>query len=325
MRIVIPDDFPPVYQGHSELEALRPYGEVVLHGTKAADKQELIERLRGAQALINIRAYSRFDEEVLSALPDLRHLAILGTGTDNVDLKAATRLGITVSNTPGASTTSVAEHGFALMLAAARHVVAADRAMREGQWKHIQGIELKGKTIGIVGLGLIGQEMASMARGFGMNVIGWSLTKDEERARKAGVKLVELDDLISTADVISLHVRASDKTAGMIGARELGMMKPTAIIVNTARGPLIDEAALADALASGRIAAAGLDAFAQEPLPPDSPLLKLDNVVVTPHMAWVTAEASQRLRQMPVDNLISFFEGRPTNVVNNEVVDRARP
>lgn len=325
MRIVIPDDFPPVYQGHSELEALRPYGEVVLHGTKAADKQELIERLEGAQALINIRAYSRFDEEVLSALPGLRHLAILGTGTDNVDLKAATALGIVVSNTPGASTTSVAEHGFALMLAAARHIVAADRAMRGGQWKHIQGTELKGKTIGIVGLGLIGQEMASMARGFGMNVIGWSLTKDEERARKAGVKLVELDELISTADVISLHVRASDKTAGMIGARELGMMKPTAIIVNTARGPLIDEAALADALASGRIAAAGLDAFTQEPLPPDSPLLKLDNVVVTPHMAWVTAEASQRLRQMPVDNLISFFEGRPTNVVNNEVVDRARP
>lgn len=320
MRIVIPDDFPPVYQGHDELEALKPYGEVVLYGTKAADKQELIDRLKCADALINIRAYSRFDAEVMAALPDLKHIAILGTGTDNVDLEAATKHGIVVTNTPGASTVSVAELSIALMFAAARHVATADRAIRSGKWQHIQGIELRGKTIGVVGLGAIGQEVAAMARAFGMKVVAWSLTRDEERARRIGAELVELDELLNVSDVVSLHLRASAQTTGIIGARELSLMKPTAILVNTGRGALVDEVALADALASGRLGAAGLDAFVQEPLPADSPLQKLENVVLTPHFAWVTAEATGRLRQMPVDNLIAFFEGKAVNVVNPAVL-----
>lgn len=320
MKIVVPDDFPPVYQGFSELDALAPYGEVVLYGTKAADSQELIDRLKGAVALINIRAYSRFTEEVLSALPDLRHMAILGTGTDNVDLAAATRLGIVVSNTPGASTVSVAEHTIALMFAVARHVALVDRNMRAGQWKHVEGFELKGKTLGVVGLGAIGQEVATIGRALGMRVVAWSLTRDEERARRVGAELVELDELLMASDVVSLHLRASPRTAGLIGQREIGLMKPTAILINTGRGALVDEKALADALASGRIRGAGLDAFVQEPLPADSPLLRLDNVVLSPHMAWVTAEASARLRRMPVDNLIAYFNGRPTNVVNPDVL-----
>jgi D-3-phosphoglycerate dehydrogenase len=322
MRIVVPDDFPPVYQGHTELEALEPYGEVVLHDTRAADAQELIDRLRGADALINIRAYSKFDRALFEALPELKTIAILGTGTDNVDLAAATEHGVVVSNTPGASTVSVAEMAFTLMLAAAKHAATADRAIRRGEWKHIMGTEIKGKTLGIVGLGAIGQEMASMGRAFGMRVLAWSLTRDPARAERVGATWVELDELLASSDVVSLHLRASDQTSGMIGRRELGMMKPSAILVNTARGALVDEAALVEALSSGGIAAAGLDAFVQEPLPADSPLLGLDNVVLTPHMAWVTGEASQRLRQMPVDNLIAFFEGRPTNVVNPDVLNR---
>ena len=320
MRIVVPDDFPPVYQGHGELDALKPYSEVVLYGTKAADKEELIERLRGADALINIRAYSRFDAEVLAALPDLKHIAILGTGTDNVDLEAATRHGVVVTNTPGASTVSVAELAIALMFAAARHLALVDRAIRGGRWQHVQGVELRGRTIGVVGLGAIGQEVASMARALGMKVVAWSLTRDEERARRVGATLVELDELLQVSDVVSLHLRASARTSGLIGARELNLMKPTAILINTARGALVDEGALADALASGRLGAAGLDTFVQEPLPSDSPLLKLENVVLAPHFAWVTAEATERLRKMPVDNLIAFFEGRPVNVVNPAVL-----
>ncbi|MGE5620526.1 MAG: 2-hydroxyacid dehydrogenase [Sphingomonadaceae bacterium] len=316
MRIVIPDDFPPVYQGHAELEGLAPYGEVVLYGTKAADQRELAERLRGAVALINVRAYSRFDAELLAALPELRHIAILGTGTDNVDLEAATRQGVVVSNTPGASTVSVAELSFALMLAAARHVALGDRAIRAGQWRHVEGVELRGKTLGVVGLGAIGQEVATMARAFGMKVVAWSLTPDEGRARRVGVTLVSLEELLRVSDVVSLHLRASARTVGIIGERELALMKPTAILVNTARGALVDEAALADAIASGRLGAAGLDAFVREPLLPDSPLAKLERVVLSPHTGWVTAEASARLRRMPVENLIAFFEGRPANVVN---------
>ncbi|MHB0870801.1 MAG: 2-hydroxyacid dehydrogenase, partial [Chloroflexota bacterium] len=229
MRIVIPDDFPPVYQGHSELEGLAPYGEVVLHGTRAADRQELADRLKGATASINVRAYSRFDAELLAALPELRHIAILGTGTDNVDLEAATRQGVVVTNTPGASTVSVAELNFALMLAAARHVALGDRAIRSGQWRHVEGVELRGKTLGVVGLGAIGQEVATMARAFGMRVVAWSLTPDEERARRVGATPVSLDELLRNSDVVSLHLRASPQTAGIIGTRELALMKPTAI------------------------------------------------------------------------------------------------
>ncbi len=320
MRIVIPDDFPPVYQGHHELEKLAPYSEVVLHGTRAATHQELIDRLQGAAAAINIRAYTRFDAELLAALPELRIISILGTGTDNVDLEAATRHGVVVTNTPGASTVSVAELAFALMLAAARRVALADRAVRAGSWRHVEGVELRGKTLGIVGLGAIGREVASIGRAFGMKVVAWSLTPDPERARQVGAALVGFEELLRTSDVVSLHLRASAKTAGLIGARELAMMKPGAILVNTARGSLVDEQALADALTSGRLGAAGLDAFAQEPLPSDSPLVRVENIVLSPHVGWVTVEASERLRQMPVDNLIAFFEGHPVNVVNPQVL-----
>jgi D-3-phosphoglycerate dehydrogenase len=320
MRIVIPDDFPPVYQGHGELEMLAPYGEVVLHGTRAVDQGELIDRLRGAAAVINVRAYSRFDAELLAALPELRIISILGTGTDNVDLEAATRQGVVVTNTPGASTVSVAELAFALMLAAARHVALEDRTVRSGRWRHVEGVELRGKTLGVVGLGAIGQEVASMARAFGMKVVAWSPTPDPDRARRVGATLVGLEELFRTADVVSLHLRASPKTVGLIGERELAMMKPGTILVNTARGALVDERALAEALASGRLGAAGLDAFAQEPLSPDSPLVRLENVVLTPHVGWVTTEAADRLRRMPVDNLIAFFQGHPINVVNPSVL-----
>lgn len=322
MKIVVPDDFPPVYEGHSELDALAPYGEVSVHGKRAADQGELAERLIDAGAVINVRAYSRFDEALFSSLPELRALAILGTGTDNVDLQAATRHGVVVSNTPGASTVSVAEHTIALMFAAARAIPASDRSMRSGHWRHLQGMELRGKTLGLVGLGAIGMEVAALGKALGMEVMAWSLTRDEARAARAGIQLLELDDLLRLSDVVSLHLRASDRTAGIIGAQALSLMKPSAILVNTGRGALVDEDALATALASGKLRAAALDVFVQEPLPADSPLAGLENMVLSPHTAWVTVDASARLRRMPVENLIAFFQGRPTNVVNSDVLGR---
>lgn len=316
MKIVIPDDFPPVYQGHAELEPLKPYGEVVPYSTKAASEDELIQRLAHAEAVINIRAYTVFDARVLAALPRLRLISILGTGTDNIDLGAATAHGVVVVNTPGASTVSVAELTLALMLAAARFLPLADRKMRQGEWHHREGQELRGKTLGVVGLGAIGQEVARMARALGLNVIGWSLTHDPARAQACGVELVERDELWRRADIVSLHLRLSPDTKGLLGRRELALMKPTAILVNTARGALVDQEALVEALRERRIAAAGLDTFPQEPVPTDNPLLELDNVVLAPHIGWVTAEAAQRLRQLPVDNIIAYLEGRPQFVVN---------
>lgn len=325
MRIVIPDDYPPVYgESPDALEPLRQHGEVKVFGTRAASREELLSRLADAEAVINVRAYTVFDAPLLDELPALRLISILGTGTDNVDLKAAAERGVVVTNTPGASTYSVAETAFALMFAAARHVALVDRKMREGEWFHKKGIELHGKTIGIVGLGAIGQAVAKMAHGLDMRVLVWSFRRDEERARALNVEMVELDELLRESDVVSLHLRSSPQAKGIIGRRELGLMKPRAILINTARGMLVDEQALAEALREGRIFAAGLDVYQQEPLPADSPLRGLDNVVLLPHSAWVTFEASQRLEQMPVDNILAYLRGEPTNVVNPAALDHPK-
>ena len=324
MRIVIPDDFPPVYQGHPQLARLAELGEVQVYGSKAASRQELIERLTGVEVLINVRSYTVFDEATLAELPDLRLLSILGTGTDNVDLEAATRLGILVTNTPGASTASVAELTLALMLCAARHVALADRKVREGVWHHQHGIELRGKTLGLVGLGLIGQEVARLGKALGMSVLAWSFRRDEQRAAALGVEQSDLDDLLRRSDVVSLHLRASPQSAGLIGKRELSLMKATAILINTARASIVDQEALIHALRDKRLAAAGLDVFTSEPLAADSPLLRLDNVVLSPHVGWVTHEATERLAQMPVDNIVAYLEGRPQHAVNPAALDHPR-
>lgn len=316
MRIVVPDDFPPAYQGYQDLERLAPYGEVVLYDTKASNPQELIERLRGATATINVRAYSIFDRPIFEVLPDLKIISILGTGTDNIDLQAATDHGVAVANAPGASTVSVAELSVILMMNIARHVALMDRLVRINRWHHVEGVELRGKTLGLVGLGAIGQDVATIARALGMDLLAWSMTEDEDRANRIGATMVELPELLARSDFVSLHLRLSPQTMGIIGEKDLALMKPTAFLINTARGALVDEKALFEALSRKRIAGAGLDVFITEPLPEDSPFFSLDNVVLTPHCGWVTAEASVRLRKLPVDNLIAFFEGSPTNIVN---------
>ncbi len=316
MKIVIPDDYPSVYRDDPELARLQAMGEVVVYGTKAASEDELIERLRGATVAINVRSYSAFAERAITSLPDLQLISILGTGTDNVDLAACDRQGVLVTNTPGASTTSVAELTIALLLAVARHVPLHDRKVREGSWHHEMGFELRGKALGVVGLGLIGQEVARLGQAFGMRVIAWSFRRDEPRAAALGVDLVALDDLFREADVVSLHVRNTTEARGLVGRRLLGLMKPDAVLINTARAAIVDQDALVEALRERRIAGAGLDVFLEEPLPADSPWTKLENVVLSPHVGWVTREASGRLAAMPVDNVEAYLSGRPANVVN---------
>src|SRR5437870_3527509 len=278
MKIVIPDDFPPVYQDHPEAARLGEYGELVVHGSRATSEEELIERLRGAEIALNVRAYSVFSERVVAALPELRLVSILGTGTDNFDLPACSRHGVVVTNTPGASTVSVAELTLALLLSVARHVALTDRKVREGVWFHQHGFELRGKVLGVIGLGLIGQEVARLGQAFGMRVIAWSFHSDPERAAALGLEMVELEELMRQADVVSVHVRNSPEARGLIGRRELGLMKPSAVLINTARAAIVDQDALLEALHEGRIAGAGLDVFVEEPLPPDNPWVKLDNV-----------------------------------------------
>ena len=314
MKVVIPDDFPSIIADDKALDLLREHAEVVLYNNRAPSKEEFISRLRDAQGAINIRAYSKFTPAVFDACPKLKIISVLGIGTDNVDLEAAVRRGILVCNTPGYSAVSVGEHSLTLMLAAARQISRLDSELRAGKWTRLPMIQLHGKTLGIIGFGDIARQVAAIGRGIGMDVIVWTFHPSEERAAKYNVRFVELDELLSTSDVVSINIRSSPRTQGLIGARELKLMKPTAILVNTARAAIVDEAALVEALKSGTIAAAGLDVFATEPLPPDSPLLSLPNVVVTPHTAGITPEATAAGNHMVVDNIIQYLKGKPINV-----------
>ncbi|MBV9581585.1 MAG: hydroxyacid dehydrogenase [Chloroflexi bacterium] len=318
MDIVIPDDYPPTYASLEQVDLVRlaPYGTVRLFTTRSTDRAELFERLASAEVAINVRAYTVFDDELLQHSPGLKLISILGTGTDNVDLAAAARRGVTVTNTPGVGAPSVAELTLGLMLATVRAIPLSDTRVRAGEWQHVEGPELEGKTLGVLGLGAIGGRVARMARGLGMRVVAWSVRHDPERAKLVGAELVERDQVFAQADVVSVHLRNTPEMRNTVGARELALMQPTAYLINTARGALVDADALATALREGRLAGAGLDVFTEEPLPPErNPFLELSNVVLTPHLGAVTREANARSRAMPVDNIIAFLDGRPQNVV----------
>jgi len=320
MEIVVPEYFPPTYASldHPDLARLRPFGMVRLHTTRAVDPTELFNRIEAAEVIINVRAYTTLDDEALSYSPRLRMVSILGTGTDNVDLTAATRRGITVTNTPGVGAASVAELTLALMLALVRSIPLNDSRVRTGRWEHVEAPELAGKTLGLLGLGAIGSYVARLGGALGMRVFGWSFVQDPVRAERLGVELLaERDEIFRRSDVVSLHLRNTPEVRGLVGARELALMKPGAYLINTARGALVDSPALASALRAGLIAGAALDVYTEEPLPPErNPFLGLDNIILTPHIGAVTREANARSRAMPVDNIIAFLEGKPQNVVN---------
>ncbi|MGD2218212.1 MAG: phosphoglycerate dehydrogenase, partial [Gemmatimonadales bacterium] len=240
-----------------------------------------------------VRSRTKVTREVLEAATRLKVVGRAGVGVDNIDVDVATRLGVAVLNAPGGNVISAAEHTLALMLALVRHISRADASLRRGEWdrKRFQGIELYGKTLGLAGAGRIGTEVAKRARAFGMRVIAYDPYLSRERAEQVGLELVTLPDLLEQSDVITVHVPLTDETRGMIGSVELALMKPTAYLINAARGGVVDEEALAEALRSGRLAGAGLDVFEKEPVSADNPLLALDNVVAVPHLGAATREA----------------------------------
>jgi phosphoglycerate dehydrogenase-like enzyme len=302
LRIHIPDDAPPVLRGSAIWGELAGRAELVYFDSLPGSEDGLVERIRDAEIVLNIRSSSKFTERVFEACPRLRLLSVWGTGTDHVDLTAAGRHRVTIRNTPGVAAISIAEHAMALLLAVARHIPAIDAATRAGEWPRGQSVQLFGKTCGIIGLGAIGREFARIARGLGMRVIAWTMHP------KPGDEVVALDELYRTSDVISMHLRLSPETTGFIGAREFGLMKKSAILVNTARGAIVDEGAMLEALLSRRIAGAGLDVFTTEPLPKGHPLTQLANVVMTPHCAGITPEALEAGLRMSVENIWAFAE-----------------
>jgi glyoxylate reductase len=319
-RVVIPDDYPPMFESldNPDLAPLDGRAEVLLNSTKWTDREDFFTRIAPAHAVINVRGYSKFDAEALARAPLLKLISVLGTGVDNIDLAEAKARGIVVSNTPAVGAQAVAELAIGLMFAVSRHIAVNDREVRTGVWRHGISHELRGKTIGLVGLGAIGQAMAVMTAGLGMRVIAWNRTPGREaELNGTRVEMVGWEELFQQADVVAIHLRSTPETAGIVGARELGLMKPTAILVNTARAAVVDYAALAEAVRAGRLAGAGLDVHRVEPLPPEENLFgDLDTVVLTPHSGAVTVEANQRSMQAAVENITRFLDGRPHHVMN---------
>ena len=315
MRIVVPDDNPPAMAGTAALERLRRTGEVHVYDSDATDPAILAERLREADVAVNIRGRTRFTAEVLRGAPRLRLISIWGTGTDNVDLAAAAAQGITVTNTPGANAVAVAEHTVALMLAVAKQLVPADSGVRQGGWPRNLVPQVRGKRLGILGTGLIGREVAAMGQGIGLEVVAWTYHPDQALAARLGFRYVECDELLRSADIVSMHLRATPEAHHFLSRDRLALLKPSAILVNTGRGSLVDEAALVERLREGRIAGAGLDVFEAEPLPPGHPLTSLPAVLLTPHCAGMTPEVIQNGLAMAVENIENFLRGNPTHVV----------
>ena len=315
LTFVVPGDDPVQIQGSPHLERLEPFGEVILHADSPPTLEEKLKRAKTADIMINTRDHVTWPREALSALPNLKMITTCSIGTDMIDLEAASELGIVVSNQPGRTAKIVAEHIFGLMLAVAKRAGFQTGEMKAGRWTRVENIFLQGKTMGIIGTGNVGGEVARLCNALGMEVIAWTFNPSSERAAKLGVTYVELDDLLGRCDVLSLNVRLSEDTRGLIGDRELGLMKPGSLLVNGGRGALVDKSALIAALDSGHLAGAALDVYDVEPLPADDPILSCRQVVLTPHLADQTPEGVELLNEGAVNNVIAYLEGRPQNVV----------
>ncbi len=316
VKIVAPGDDPPQVQGSEHMRRLEPYGDLVVYADRPASLEEKLRRAVDADVILNSRGAVTWFEDALRQLPRLRMITTCGVGTDSIDLETASDMGVVVSNQPGRTAPVVAEHMIGLMFAAAKRAYYQTAQIKAGTWMRMDNVFLRGKTLGVIGTGNIGAEVARLASALGMEVVAWTFNPSRERADRLGVRYVGLDDLLAQSDVVTLHVALTDETRGMIGAQQFERMKDGAILVNGGRGPLVDEMALADALNSGKLHGAALDVFGEEPPPADHPLLRCEQVVFTPHMADMTPEGVEMLNEGAVDNIIAYLEGRPQNVVN---------
>ena len=315
LKIVVPGDSPPQIQGSPHLDRLKPYGNVVVYTDRPETAEDKIRRADDADILINSRGMVKWHADVLQCLPKLKLISLCSIGTDMIALDEAKKRGIVVCNQPGRTAPVVAEHSFGLMFALAKRAAFMTSAMQAGKWPRMDSVYLQGKTLGIVGTGHIGSEMARLGKAIGMNVIAWTYNPSAERAKQLGIQYVSLEDLLRMSDVVSLHVKLTDDSFHLIGQRELTLMKPNALLINVARGQIIDTDALVHALNSEHLGGAAIDVYEQEPPPTDHPLLKCEQVILTPHCADMTPEGVDLLNEGAVDNIIAFLEGNPKNVV----------
>ena len=322
MKVTVLDDYQRAMEGTAAIHRLRGKAEVRIFTEKLATDAALIEALQGSQAIIPIRERTKFPASLIQALPDLEFISQTGNHAYHIDIEAATRAGIIVALAPGGNSTT--ELAFGLMLAVMRRIPQSDQAMRRGEWPMVLGYVLKGKTLGILGLGKIGTEVAAIARAFAMNVIAWGPTLTPERAAKSHATFMALDDVMRQADVVSVHLALSNQSRNLLNEARLRLMKRTGYLVNTARGAILDETALVRVLQESAIAGAALDVFIEEPLPANHPLLELDNVVLAPHLGWPTDSGFEGFAENAVNNILDYMDGKWTRVINPKAIPNRR-
>lgn len=318
MKIVVLDGY-TLNPGDLSWESVEKLADVTVYDRTPAD--QIVERAKEADIVFTNK--TPLDEATLNQLPNLKFISVLATGFNIVDVATAKKNGVVVSNVPGYGTPSVVQLTFALLLELTLHVQRHSDSVRDGKWARSVDfcfwdyplIELAGKTMGIIGFGSIGEKVADVATAFGMNIIG-SKRHRTDQSHRPNFKWAEIPELLAESDVVSIHTPLVPETQGLINKENLALMKPTAFLLNTSRGPIIVDQDLADALNNGVIAGAGIDVLSKEPPLPDNPLFTAKNCLITPHIAWATTEARARLMAITVDNLAAFLDGKPVNVVN---------
>jgi phosphoglycerate dehydrogenase-like enzyme len=312
MRVVVLDDYQHVAEVMAPWDSL-PADVAFVHGPMLSD-DALVEAVGNAEIVVAMRERTSFTAARFARLPALRLLVTTGMRNAAIDLDAARASGVLVCGT-GSASTPTAEHTWALLLALARHVPDEHQRMREGGWQSTLGFDLAGKTLGLAGLGNLGGQVARVGAAFGMDLVAWSANLAAERCAEVGARLVGREELFRVSDVLTIHLVLSDRTRGLVGDHEFGLMKPSALLVNTSRGPILDSDALVEALQKRRIAGAALDVYDTEPLPEDSPLRSAPNVVLTPHLGYVTENSYRVFYEEAVADIGAWFAGNPTRVL----------
>jgi phosphoglycerate dehydrogenase-like enzyme len=316
MRIAVLDDYQRVALRLADWSQLGPDAKVDVFDRNLATIEEAAAALQPYDVVCLMRERMPMPRALIEALPNLKLIVVTGARTHTIDFDAATGRGITVCHThPGEAQYATSELAWGLILACARYIPQEHQRVSTGGWQETVGTTLHGKTLGILGLGKLGSRVAAIGQAFGLNLIAWSQNLTAERAEAAGARLVSKDELFAEADVLTIHLILSERTRGLVGALELGLMKPTAILINTSRGPIVDEAALIETLRAEKIRSAGLDVFDREPLPRDHPLRTLPNVVHTPHLGYVTEGAYREFYPDMVEDIVTWRAGAPVRVL----------
>jgi phosphoglycerate dehydrogenase-like enzyme len=321
VRIAVLDDYQDVAREYADWSSLPDDAELSVFHDHLTDHDELVRRLEPFEVVAVMRERTPFPRALIEALPNLKLLVTTGMRNASIDLAAASERGVVVSGTGSGARDDrpwgpTAELTWGLIFAVTRHIPVEDRNLRAGGWQHTVGVELGGRTLGVLGLGRLGSQVAAVGRAFGMDVIAWSQNLTEDRAREAGARAVSKEELFASSDVLTIHLVLSNRTRGLVGADELALMSPDSYLINTSRGPIVDEPALQSALREGRLAGAGIDVFEREPLPVDDPWRTAPRTVLTPHIGYVTRDTYATFYAETVEAVQAYLDGSPVRILN---------